>query len=131
MACRLLTYLLNNYMRQDRKPEAGKEKHSHAEHRLWISDRNTCSLVCFVLQCGPKRYLSRELVHFTFFLDRIVHLPVPSEAFTRRCKKHLKISESRSEQILLCQALDVARGPAAFDRRGKIPGIVVLASRAT
>ena len=78
-------------MRQERKPEAGKYKHNDAEHPIWIFDRRTCSLVCFVLQCGPKRYLTPQLLGFSFVLDRIVHLPVPSESFSRRGKK---ISES-------------------------------------
>ena len=78
-------------MRQNREREAGNEKHSHAEHPVWIFDRDTCSLVCFVLQCGPKRYLTPQFLRFSFVLDRIVHLPVPSEKVSRRGKK---ISES-------------------------------------
>jgi hypothetical protein len=74
-------------MGQDREHEAGKEKHSHAEHRVWIFDRHTCSLVCFVLQCGPKRYLTPQLLGFSFVLDRIVHLLVTSEIFSWRGKK--------------------------------------------
>src|SRR5512132_1390926 len=79
--------LLDNYMRQDREREAGNEKHSHAEHRVWIFDRHSCSLVCFVLRCRQKRYLTLQLLHFRCSLDRIVHLPVPSESFSRRGKK--------------------------------------------
>jgi len=30
-------------MRQDREPEARKQKHNHGEHRVWIFDRHTCS----------------------------------------------------------------------------------------
>jgi hypothetical protein len=78
-------------MRQERKPDAGKHKHNNAEHPIWIIDRRTCFLVCFVLQCGPKRYLTPQLLRVSFVLDRIVHLPVPSESFSRRGKK---ISES-------------------------------------
>jgi hypothetical protein len=78
-------------MRQDRKSEAGKYKHNDAEHPIWIFDRRTCSLVCFVLRCGPKRYLAPQLLRFNFVLDRIVHLPVPSEKVSQRGKK---ISES-------------------------------------
>jgi len=54
-------------MSQERQPEAGKYKHNDAEHRVRISDRDTCSLVCFVLQCGPKRYLTPQLLRFSFF----------------------------------------------------------------
>src|SRR6476659_5924028 len=78
-------------MSQERKPEAGKYKHNNAEHPIWIVDRRTCALVCFVLRCVPKRYLTPQLLRFSFVLDRIVHLPVPSESFSR-CGK--KISES-------------------------------------
>jgi hypothetical protein len=74
-------------MGQERKPEAGKQEYKHAKHRVWIFDRDTCLLVCFVLRCGPKRYLTRELLRFSFVLDRIVHLPVPSETVSRRGKK--------------------------------------------
>src|SRR6476619_5500025 len=77
-------------MSQERKPEAGKYKHNNAEHPIWIVDRRTCSLVCFVLRCVPKRYLTPQLLRFSFVLDRIVHLPVPSDSFSR-CGK--KISE--------------------------------------
>jgi hypothetical protein len=76
-------------MRQDREREAGNEKHSHAEHRVWIFDRHTCSLVCFVIRCGPKMYLTPHLLRFSFVLDRIVHLPVPSENLSRRGKRLL------------------------------------------
>jgi len=74
-------------MRQDRKPKAGKQKHNHGEHRVRIFDRHTCLLVCLVLRCGPRRYLTLQLSHFRSSLDRIVHLPVPSENMTRRGKK--------------------------------------------
>ena len=77
-------------MRQDRKPETGKYKHNDAEHPIWIVDRRTCSLVSFVLRCGPKRQLTCQLVRFSFVLDRIVHLPVPSENVSRRGKKITK-----------------------------------------
>ena len=85
--------LLNNYVRQDRKPEAGNEKHSHAEYRVWIFDRHTCSIGCFVLRCGTKRFLTLQPLHFRCSLDRIVHLPVPSEGFPRRGKKNREIGE--------------------------------------
>jgi len=78
-------------MGQERKPEAGKYKHNDAEHPIWIVDRDTCSLVCFVLQCGPKSYLTPQVLRFSFVLNWIVHLPVPSEDASRRGKK---ISES-------------------------------------
>ena len=51
-------------MGQDRKPETGKYKHNDAEHPIWIVDRSTCSLVCFVLQRGPKRYLTPRALAF-------------------------------------------------------------------
>jgi len=76
-------------MRQERKAEAGKYKHNNAEHPVWIIDRRTCSLVRFVLQCGPKRYLTGQLMRFSFVLDRIVHLPVPSEISTGSWQKDL------------------------------------------
>ena len=74
-------------MRQERKPEAGKYKHNNAEHPVWIFDRRNRSLVCFVLQSGPKRHPTPQLFDFSFVLDVIVHLPVPSESFTRRGKQ--------------------------------------------
>jgi hypothetical protein len=77
-------------MRQDRESEAGKEKHNHGERRVWIFDRDTCSLVCFVLRCRPKRYLTPQLLRFSFVLDRIVHLPVPSENVSQRGKRFSK-----------------------------------------
>jgi hypothetical protein len=78
-------------MRQERKPEAGNYKHNNAEHFIWIIVRRTYSLACFVLQCGRKRYLTPQLVRFSFVLDRIVHLPVPSESFSRGGKKVLNL----------------------------------------
>jgi|SRR6476660_2216940 hypothetical protein len=77
-------------MSQERKPEAGKYKHNNAEHPIWIIDRRT-SLICFVLQCGPKRYLTPQLLRVSFVLDRIVHLPVPSGNVSRRGKKIAEI----------------------------------------
>ncbi len=74
-------------MRRERKPEAGKYKHNNAEHPVWIVDRRTCAFVCFVLRCAPKRYLTPQLLRVSFVLDRIVHLPVPSEVVNRRGKK--------------------------------------------
>ena len=96
--CRLLEEMvyhvvsyLNNYMGQERKPDAGKHKHNNAEHPIWIIDRRTCFLICFVLQCGPKRYLTPQLLRVSFVLDRIVHLPVPSEVVNRRGKRFLNL----------------------------------------
>ena len=86
-------------MRQDRKPEAGKQKHNHGEHRVRIFDRDTCSLVCFVLQCGRKRYLTPQLLGFSFVLDRIVHLPVPSENVSRHGKEIIKIFPCDDEPV--------------------------------
>jgi hypothetical protein len=74
-------------MRQDREREAGKEKHSHAEHRVRIFDRHTCSLVRFGLCQSRKAVFLLQLLHFSFVLDRVVHLPVPSENVSRRGKK--------------------------------------------
>ncbi len=79
--------LLNNYMRQDRQPEAGKYKHNDAEDRVWIFDRHSCSLVRFGLRPSRKGFFTPQLLRFSFFLDRIVHLPVPSENVSRRGKK--------------------------------------------
>src|SRR4029077_3410772 len=84
-------------MRQERKPEAGKYKHNNAEHPIWIIDRRTYSLICFVLQCGPKRYLTPQLLGFSFVLDRIVHLPVPSGNVSRRGKKIAEILSAEYE----------------------------------
>jgi hypothetical protein len=83
-------------MGQDRKSDAGKYKHNDAKHPVWIVDRRTCSLVCFVLECGPKRYLTLQLLRFSFVLDGIVHLPVPSESFSRRGKK---VSKSMNRKV--------------------------------
>lgn len=74
-------------MRQKGKPEAGKYKHNYVKHPIWIFDRRTCSLIYFVLQYGPKSYFAPQLLCFSFVLDRIVHLPLPSEMFNWRGKK--------------------------------------------
>jgi hypothetical protein len=74
-------------MGQERKPEAGEYKHNDAEHFIWIFERRTRSVICFVFQCGPKSYLTPQLLGFSFVLDRIVHLPVPSETLPLRGKK--------------------------------------------
>jgi hypothetical protein len=87
-----LVSLLNNYMREDREPEAGEYKHNDAEHFIWIFDRRTRSVICFGFQCGPKRHLTPQLLCFSFVLDRIVHLPVPSGNVSGRGKKISKIS---------------------------------------
>lgn len=104
-------------MRQERKPEAGKYKHNNAEHPIWIIDRRTYSLICFVLQCGPKRYLTPQLLGFSFVLDRIVHLPVPSEIVSRRGKK---ISESLAPTTGHDRADETRRG--ALQRKIKKMG---------
>jgi hypothetical protein len=75
-------------VRQDREREAGNEKHSHAEHRVWIFDRDNCLRVCFVLRCGPKKYFTPRLLAFSFIFDGIVHLPVPSEKVSRRGREN-------------------------------------------
>jgi len=81
-------------MRQDREPEAGKKKHSHADHRVRIFDRHSCSLVRFGLWREDKRFLTLQRFHFGFALDPVVHLPVPSEDFSGRGKKICKISRA-------------------------------------
>ena len=74
-------------MGQERKPEAGEYKHNDAEHFIWIFDRRTRSVICFGFQCGPKRYLTPQLLCFSFVLDWIVHLPISSETLPLRGKK--------------------------------------------
>jgi hypothetical protein len=101
-------------MRQDRKSEAGKYQHNDAEHPVWVVDRRICSLICFVLQCGPKRYLTPQFLRFSFVLDRIVHLPVPSEIFTGRGKKIFEIFAADSDNAGLTWGL---AGNAAAKRR--------------
>jgi hypothetical protein len=41
-------------MCQYRERQAGKKKHSHAEYRVWIVNRHTCSLVDSVIEEGLK-----------------------------------------------------------------------------
>jgi hypothetical protein len=86
-------------MRQDRKREAGKQKHSHAEHRVLIFDKHACALVRFGLWRNDKRRLMLQRFHFSFALDRIVHLPVPSESFTGRGKKISKSFPPTADHI--------------------------------
>jgi hypothetical protein len=105
--------LLDKYVRQDREREAGNQKHSHAEHCVWIFDRRTCCLVCFVFQRGPKRYLTPQLVRFSFVLDRIVHLPVPSEIVSRRGKKFSKSVNRKVNRFCSAQGL-TWQGPRRF-----------------
>ena len=117
-------------MRQQGKPEAGKYKHNYAEHPIWIVDGRTCSLICFVLQYGPKEYLMSQLWRFSFVLDRIVHLPVPSEIVGWRGKK---ISKSMNPKVnRFCSTRDLTcKGPATFDECGKMRWLDVLVSRVT
>jgi hypothetical protein len=106
--------LLDKYVRQNREREAGNEKHSYAEHRVWIFDRDTCSIGCFVLRCGTKRFLTLQLLDFRSSLDRIVHLPVPSENVSRRGKK---ISESLAPTT--GTIAQMGAGPGALQRKIK------------
>jgi len=73
-------------MGQDRKRGAGKKKHNHHERRVWIFQRQACSLVRFGAFDGTGGLLIRGLCDFSFVLNRIVHLPVPSENLSRRGK---------------------------------------------
>src|SRR6476660_4856682 len=107
-------------MRQDRKPEAGKQKHNHGEHRVRIFDRDTCSLVCFVLRCAPKRYLTPQLLRVSFVLDRIVHLPVPSAVVNRRGKKLSKSVNRKVKTFCSAQGL-TWHGPRRFRLTCKKP----------
>jgi hypothetical protein len=93
--------LLNEYMRQDRKREAGEQKHGHAEHRVLIFDGDTCSLVRFVRWRDDKRLLMLQRFHFRFVLDWMVHLPVPSANVSRRGKKISKCWRGANCQFLL------------------------------
>lgn len=73
-------------MGQDRKRGAGKQKHNHRERRVRIFQRQACSLVRFGVFDGTGGFLVRELRDFSFVLNRIVHLPVPSESVSWRGK---------------------------------------------
>src|SRR6478609_4288471 len=117
-------------MRQERKPEAGKYKHNNAEHPIWIVDRGTCAFVCFVLRCAPKRYLTPQLLRVSFVLDRIVHLPVPSESMSRHGKRIWKSVNRRVNRFCCVQGW-TWQGPRRFDQRGKISSLDVLVSRVT
>ena len=62
-------------MRQDRKPEAGKQKHNHAEHRVWIFDRHTCSVVRFGDFDGTEEVLSfSSFVSASFWIELFICL---------------------------------------------------------
>jgi hypothetical protein len=117
-------------MGQDRKPEAGKYKYNDTEHPIWIVDRRTCSLVCFVLRCGPKRYLTPQLLRFSFVLDRIVHLPVPSESFSRRGKKVSKSMNRKVNRFCSAQRLTL-QGSRRFRSTCKARCVEVVANRVT
>jgi len=71
--------LLNKYVRQGGEREAGKQKHNHTEHRVWILDRNSCFLVRVGVFGGTEGFFILQLVEGQLRLNRIVHLPVPSE----------------------------------------------------
>jgi hypothetical protein len=104
-------------MGQERKPEAGKYKHNNAEHPILIVDRRTCALVCFVLLCVPKRYFTPQLLRFSFVLDRIVHLPVPSESFSRRGKKISEIFSADDRSTIERMGPDAERVSEKSRRR--------------
>ena len=111
--CVVFSYLLDKYMRQDCEREAGNEKHSHAEHRVWIFDGHTCSIGRFVRRCGTKRFLTVQLLDFRSSLARIVHLPVPSENVSRRGKK---VGESSARQLGGCDRADGTQTRKALAR---------------
>ena len=85
-------HLLNNDMRQGCEREAGKQKHSHAEHRVGIFDRHTCSLLYFGAFRGTEWFCTLQFFHFSFVLNQIVHLPVSSENVSWRGQKVLILS---------------------------------------
>ena len=74
-------------MRQGCEREAGKQKHNHAERRVWIFDRHTCFLVRFGASVEPKGLSSFSSCISASSLDRVVHLPVPSENVSWRGKR--------------------------------------------
>jgi len=78
---------LNKYMGQDRKRGAGKQKDNHRERPVWIFQRQACSLVRFGAFDRTGGFLILQFCDFTFVLNRIVHLPIPSENVSRRGKK--------------------------------------------
>jgi len=78
-------------MGQDRKREAGKQERNHREHRVWMFQRHACLLVRFGAFDGTGGFLIVQLCHFSFVLNRIVHLPVPSENVSR-CGKEFSTS---------------------------------------
>src|SRR5215813_4846600 len=85
-------------MGQDRKRGAGKQKHNHAKYRVLILRRHTRSLPRFGGFGGSERFFILQLFHFSFVLNRIVHLPVPSENLSRRGNE---ISESTIKYLIL------------------------------
>jgi hypothetical protein len=60
-------------MCQDRKPEAGKQKHNHSELLSGSLIEIVRSVISFVLWCGLKNYLTPQLWRFTFSFNRILH----------------------------------------------------------
>ena len=77
--CSSVARLLNKYVRQGGEREAGKQKRNHAEHRVWILDRDSCFLVRVGVLGGPEGFFILQLVEVSLVLNRIVHLPIPSE----------------------------------------------------
>ena len=105
-------------MRQERKPEAGEYKHNDAEHFIWIFERRTRSVICFVFQCGPKSYLTPQLLGFSFVLDRIVHLPVPSGNVSRHGKKIAEIFSADDRSTIERMGPDAER--VSGKKRGEV-----------
>jgi hypothetical protein len=48
-------------VRQDREREAGNEKHSHAEHRVWIFQRDICSVARLGAFGGTEGFFMLQL----------------------------------------------------------------------
>jgi len=85
--------LLHKYMCQGRERETGKQKHNHAEHRVWIF------LGVFG---GTEGFFLVQVFHFSLLLDQVGHLPVPSENVSRRGKKIWKmVNLTRTDSSLL------------------------------
>ena len=110
-----LAPLLNKYMRQDRKRDAGEQKHGHAEHRVRIFVRRTCSLVRFGLWRRRKRFFLIQVFHFSFLLECIGHLPIPSESFSGRGKKNPEIFSSHYGGTIA----QMGPGPERFTEKSK------------
>jgi hypothetical protein len=83
-------------MGQDRKRGAGKQKHNQSERRVWIFQRQACSFVHFGAFDGTGGFLILQLCDFSVVLNRIVHLPVPSENLSRRGKEDFRISINKA-----------------------------------